>query len=241
VIPSIDSLKRQLVQAARVIVRNGIASGPFGNLSIRVPGTTKYLQNPAGVFFEHLAPSDVVVLDLEHEGTAGGHQGDFIHKQILRRRPDVSAIAHSHCHASVMMCVLGTVIEPFTQVGAALHGDQGLFEGFSGPVRDFEEGDGIAKALGDRSLVLAKRHGIFAAASSMPRAVWDLILADWAAREHLHALQVGLKTAEPLRPQDYAKSRDELREGMFAQIWQNELRHLERTEPWLCERSSSAA
>jgi ribulose-5-phosphate 4-epimerase/fuculose-1-phosphate aldolase len=231
----IDALARQLVCAARIIARNGLASGPFGNLSVRIPGTTEYLQNPAGVFFEHLTPADVVRLDLEGDPRAGGHQGDFIHRQILRRRPDVHAIAHSHCHASVMLCVLGTPIEPFTQVGAALHEDQGVFHGFSGPVRDFEEGDGIARALGGRGLVIAKRHGIFAAATSLPRAVWDLILADWAAREHLHALKLGLRAAEPLRPEDYAKSRSELRDGMYAQIWRNELAHLARTEPELVD------
>jgi ribulose-5-phosphate 4-epimerase/fuculose-1-phosphate aldolase len=233
--PQIQPLAVQLVQAARIILRNGLGSGPFGNLSIRVPGTTKYIQNPAGVYFEHLSPDQVVVLDLEEERAAGGHQGDFIHKQILRRRPDVNAIAHSHCHASVMLCVLGTVIEPFTQVGAAIHGDQGLFQPFTGPVRDFEEGDGIAKALGDKALVIANRHGIFAAGKSMPHAVWDLMLADWAAREHLHAVQLGIRVAPPLRPQDYLKSRTELREDMCAGIWENELQHLRRSDPSLFE------
>lgn len=230
-----ERLAREVVKAARVIHRNGLASGPFGNLSLRIPGTTRYLQNPAGVFFEHLRPSDVVLLDLEDDKTAG-HQGDYIHKQILKRRPDVHAIAHSHCHASVMICVLGTLIEPFTQVGAALHGDQGFFKGFSGPVRDFEEGDGIACALGSKSIVIANRHGIFTAGPSMPYAVWDLLLADWAAREHLHALQLGRTHAQPLQARDYEKSRRELRDGMFEQIWANEMRHLRAQEPDLFEQ-----
>jgi len=108
-----------------------------------------------------------------------------------------------------------------------------VFDGFSGPVRDFEEGDGIARALGAKSIVLARRHGIFAAGPSLEAAVWDLILADWAAREHLHAMELGLTSAPPLRPIDYEKSRGELRAGMCADIWKNELRLLRRSEPQL--------
>jgi L-ribulose-5-phosphate 4-epimerase len=227
---------RDLVLAARILVRNHLDSGPFGNLSVRIPGTSLYWQNPAGVFFDQLTTDDLVLLDLEgriHEGRRAAHQGDYIHQQILRHRPDVGAIVHTHSHSTVMLCVLGRQIEPFSQIGASLHGDQGVYDGFSGPVRDFEEGEAIARALGDKSLVIARAHGIFATGATLPAALWDMILADWAAREHLHALQLGLAAAPPLRPQDYEKSRVELRAGMYAAIWDNELRRLHKEHPEL--------
>ena len=170
-------------------------------MSIRIPGRDESWQNPVGVNFDQLRVEDVLRVDVEGkvlEGSRKAHPGEFIHRQIYAARPDVGAIVHTHSHSTVMLSLLGCEIEPFTQLGASLNGDQGLYLGFNGTVRDSDEGRAIARALGSKSIVIAKNHGLFAAAPTIKAAFWDMVVADWAARVHLDALKLGLKKADPL-------------------------------------------
>jgi L-ribulose-5-phosphate 4-epimerase len=214
-----------VVRACRILVAQGLDSGPFGNISIRIPGRAdEFWQNPAGIHFDRLTEDDILRVDIHGrvlDGRHRPHPGEFIHREIYRLRPDVGAIVHTHSHSTVMLSLLGCEIEPFTQLGAALHGDQGIYSGFTGPVRDSNEGHAIAHALGDKSIVIAKNHGLFAAGPTIQAALWDMVVADWASRIHLDALKLGLRKAEPLSEAALAKSRREVRVLQCEAAWEN--------------------
>ena len=219
-------LKTQLVLAARTLSRMGLASGPFGNLSARIPGTDQYWVNPSGIYFDRLREENFVVQggsSNDRGDHSGVHPGDFIHREIYRMRPDVNAIVHVHSPSTVIFSLLGTEIEPHTQVGAAFAGDQGIYHGFNGPVRDEDEGRAIATALGPGSIVIAKQHGIFAVGPTLQSALWDMVLVDWAAREHLQAAQIGLLRAPALSSEIIEKSRREVREHGAEAFWRGEV------------------
>jgi L-ribulose-5-phosphate 4-epimerase len=221
--------KQDVVSACHIIATLQLDSGPFGNISIRIGDTDTSWVNPEGITFEQLKLADMVRVDIDGfvlEGDLKPHPGTFIHREIYRLRDDVSAIVHTHSDNTVMLSLLGCEIEPYTQLGASIYGDQGFYHGFTGPVRTSDEGAAIAEALGTKSIVIAKSHGLFAASSTIQAALWDFVVADEAAKIHLDAKQLGLDSADKLSDQYMQKSRTEVRQKQCDFMWQSYLNKL---------------
>jgi len=215
-------LKQEVVSACHILVKLKLDSGPFGNISIRVPKTETFWVNPDGITFDQLKPADIVRVDINGkvlEGDLQPHPGTFIHREIYRLRADVNAIVHTHSENTVLISLLGCEIEPYTQLGAAIYNDQGIYHGFTGPVRTSDEGEAIAEALGDKSIVIAKNHGLFTTAATIQAALWDMVLADTAAKIHLSAKQLGLPAADRLSDQYMQKSAVEVRQKQCDSMW----------------------
>jgi len=218
-----QSLREDVCRACHAIVKQGLDSGPFGNISIRVPGTDQFWVNPEGKVFNQLTPDDIVLIDVAGNLISGNnqsHPGAFIHREIYRLRADIQAIVHTHSEYTVAVSLLGCVIEPYTQLGAAMYNDQGVYLGFTGPVRTTDEGVAIAEALADKSFVIAKNHGLFATGTSIQAALWDMVVAEMAAKVHVTAKQLGLPKADVLPDEFMQKSRIEVRDRQHGFMWE---------------------
>lgn len=226
-----SSIPANIITACQILVDQKLDSGPFGNVSIRIPGTQEFWVNPNGITFDQLQLEDIIRMDIEGnilEGKYEPHPGAFIHREIYRLRDDVTAIVHTHSQNTVAISLLGCEIEPFTQLGAAIFADQGIYQGFTGPVRTSDEGSAIARALAQKSIVIAKNHGLFTVGKSIQAALWDMIIADNAAKIHLTARQLGLHHADQL-PQEYLqKSRLEVRDKQNLPMWESYLKRINR-------------
>jgi L-ribulose-5-phosphate 4-epimerase len=225
----IKRIRQDVSTACHIITMLKLDSGPFGNISIRIPGTKTFWVNPEGITFDQLTAQDIVRVDIHGnvlEGEGKPHPGTFIHREIYRLRKDVNAIVHTHSDNSVLISLLGCEIEPYTQLGAAIHGDQGVYQGFTGPVRTTDEGAAIAEALADKSIVIAKNHGLFATGPSIQLALWDMVVADSAAKIHLSARQMGLAAAEKLSQEYMRKSKIEVRQKQCDFMWHSYLTKL---------------
>lgn len=221
--------RSNIVSACRILVNQKLDSGPFGNISIRIPNTNQFWVNPNGLIFDELEIDDIVRVDIQgniHEGKHEPHPGAFIHREIYRLRDDVMAIVHTHSESTVAISLLGCEIEPFTQLGASIFGDQGVYLGFTGPVRTSNEGAAIAEALGTKSIVVAKNHGLFTVGATIQAALWDLVIADTAAKIHLTARQLGLHHADRLSNESLQKSKIEVRHKQNEAMWASYLKKI---------------
>lgn len=221
-----NKFKFYVFLACRMIVDLKLDSGPFGNISMRIPHTDEFWINPEGITFDQIQPQDILRVNLQGEILEGNHKqhpGEFIHREIFRIRSDVQAIVHTHSENTVLLSLLGCQIEPFTQLGASLYGDQGVYLGFTGPVRDSNEGLAIAQALGNQSIVIAKNHGLFAVGATMEAALWDMVVADMAAKIHLSAHMLGIQKADKLSERFMQKSRIEVRHKQCNAMWKSYL------------------
>ena len=218
------TLQEQIVIACHILADENLASGPFGNVSARHPDEKAFWINPEGITFDQLHTHQLVKMDFTGkllEGDYRSHPGAFIHREIYRLHKDITAIVHTHSENTVAISLLGCTIEPFTQLGASLYNDQNIYKGFTGPVRTFEEGSAIATALGKKSIVIAKNHGLFAVGHSIHGALWDMIVADMAAKVHLTARQLGLKKAKRLSDEYMEKSKQEVRVRQSKLMWES--------------------
>src|SRR5260221_12193478 len=78
---SAEELRFAVVWTCRILVMLKLDSGPFGNVSIRIPGTQQFWVNPTGITFDNITANDILRVNLEGKILAGNHQshpGEFI-------------------------------------------------------------------------------------------------------------------------------------------------------------------
>lgn len=225
-----EKIANDVILACKILVAQNLDSGPFGNVSIRIPNTNQFWINPNGMTFDQLSVEDLLLVDTEGNILYGKHPlhpGEFIHREMYILRKDVSAIVHTHSENTTLLSLLACEIEPYTQLGASLYGDQGIYEGFTGPVRTSDEGKAIAFSLGNKSMVIAKNHGIFTTGATIQCALWDFVIADTAAKIHLSARQLGLTKAEIISAESLQKSKVEVRHKQNEFMWKSFVKNIE--------------
>jgi len=90
------------------------------HLSCRVPGTTdQYLINPYGLLFHEITASSLLKVDFDGHVLEGDHPtneaGHLIHTAVLKARPDVQVVLHSHTRAGMAVAAMATGLLPLTQ------------------------------------------------------------------------------------------------------------------------------
>jgi L-fuculose-phosphate aldolase len=156
----VESLKRDVAQANRILERMGL-SNAFGHASARIPGTNTFIlptrRSPG------LADAGaLLVIDTEGrlvEGDGEPNSEFWIHARLYAARADVGGIVHAHPPACVCLTQIG---EPHRVV----HNQGGIFAAgvpeYSrvGLIRSRELGDLVATTLGRRNAVMMRGHGI---------------------------------------------------------------------------------
>jgi ribulose-5-phosphate 4-epimerase/fuculose-1-phosphate aldolase len=192
---------RELVAAAgRVLHQQGLADY-LGHSSARIPGTDRVIIKPkhsANVRSPaSLGPGDMAVIDLDGNLIEGREQPPserFIHTEIYRARPDVTAVVHTHQESSTVLGVIGADLLPVLHVPAVLTGG-GDIATWPCPllVETPELGRQLADALGGHRLCHLQGHGIVSVAADLRVAVLAAIALEQLARANLTILQTGLR------------------------------------------------
>ena len=96
---SFDSYKKQVVDTAQDLTRNGYLMATGGNLSVRIAGQQIFAITPSNYDYLKMTPDDVCILDFELnllEGHLKSSVESAMHGAIYQVRPDVNAIIHTH-------------------------------------------------------------------------------------------------------------------------------------------------
>ena len=164
-VPAIDSselkeLKEKLITACHILDREGITDG-YGHISARVPGADAFIT------IANVSPRCATLERLIMQDFAGNYLGGEnappnewpIHACILKRRPDVESVAHTHSKWSTIFSVLPIKLKPMHQYGKFLPVDgPPVYQGV-GLVRTVERGNELAATLGGGPAVLLRAHG----------------------------------------------------------------------------------
>jgi ribulose-5-phosphate 4-epimerase/fuculose-1-phosphate aldolase len=162
-VPSHGDLRRDLLAAARSILGAGLVRGTQGNLSARGDDGTVVI-TPAGMAYEALEPSDLVVLDLRGEVVEGDHAPSSerrVHLAIYSARDDVQAIVHTHSPRAVRWSDLG---EPLPFDGGAVPTAAYALTGTD------DLATNAVGALGEAPAVLLAGHGVVAVGATIDEA-----------------------------------------------------------------------
>lgn len=192
-----SSPQQQIVTACRVLQIAGQADMVWGHVSIRDElGRGLWLKG-SNLGFDEVHEHDVILLSWEGEvieGTAGRHVEYPIHLEIMRLRPDVNSVVHTHPLYSLAFAAIGRPLLALSH--EACHfvpPDIARFTQTGDLIRTPELGQDLVRCLGDRNAVLIPHHGIVTVGADLGRAV--------AAATHLErACQIALLAGEDAQP-----------------------------------------
>lgn len=186
-------LREALVEKARWMNASGLNQSTSGNLSARCGGSM--LITPSSIPYEIMQPSMIAKMPIE--GDYGTYDGTHrpstewrFHLDIMRARPEVGGIVHTH---STFATVLAIARKPIP----SCHYMIAAFGGMDVRVADYatygtkELADNALKALEGRTGCLLANHGMIAMGGDIERAMWLAVELETIAKQYFYSLQIG--------------------------------------------------
>jgi ribulose-5-phosphate 4-epimerase/fuculose-1-phosphate aldolase len=189
-------LRAKLALGCRIIAMEGHSDVVWGHLTVRDPNHPDQLWMKAStVGLEEITPDDLVLIDFEGKKIAGireRHNEYPIHSEIMRVRPDVQAVVHTHPVLPTILGSAGQSFKPYTHEGCFFWPpDVPIYTEMTDLIVTRDQGESVARALGDHRAMLMKNHGIVIAARSIEEAAVASMLMVKAAKAQLQALTLG--------------------------------------------------
>lgn len=184
------ALRTELLEACRSMNRLGINKGTSGNISVR--HGDGFLISPTGIPYEKLLPEHVVAMnwDATYAGDVLPSSEWRFHRDILRARPDLNAVVHTHSTHATTLSILGRDIPAIHYVIAAAGGADircAPYEIFGSQ----ELADRVVTALEGRRACLLAHHGVITGHTSIARALALAVTVEELAHQYLMCLPFG--------------------------------------------------
>jgi ribulose-5-phosphate 4-epimerase/fuculose-1-phosphate aldolase len=188
-----------LAAALRLAVRFGLHEGIDNHFTVMLPGETeRFLLHPYGLHWSEMTASNLIVVDFEGrtiEGEGEVERSAFhIHSRVHRASPRAACVMHTHMpYATALSMVEDGRLEPAHQNALRFYDDVAYDDSFNGLVFDNDEGDRIARALGERRVLFCGNHGVIVVGRSIAEAFDDLYFLERACQVQVLAMSTGRK------------------------------------------------
>lgn len=183
-------LRHEVINTALALTRLGLNKGAAGNVSVRI--ADGFLITPSGVPAEQLTPNDIVEMDFD--GAVRGERAPSsewrFHWEILKNRPELGGVIHTHAPYCTTLAVMGRDIPAFHYMIAVAGGKDIR----CAPYATFgskELCDNAVAAMRDRKACLLAQHGMIAADATLKKALRMTVEVEELARLYWQALQIG--------------------------------------------------
>jgi L-fuculose-phosphate aldolase len=193
--------RKAMVEACRALNASGINQGAAGNISQRFGADM--LITPSGVDYDTLGPDMVFAMPLDAEAPARDEKTGLtassewrFHRDILRARPDVGAVVHTHAPYATVLSMLRRPIPASHYMIAAFGGARIECTDYA-PFGTPELSDLAVRGLGPRHGVLLGSHGAIAAGPDLRRALWLAGELETLAKLHYLASLAGAPVLLP--------------------------------------------
>lgn len=187
-----------LAAAHRLAVHYGYHEGIDNHFTVLVPGhVDRFLLAPFGLHWSEIRARDFLVVDFAGNLLSGdGPVEDtafHIHAPIHSARPDVACVMHTHMPYATALSLLEAPELLMASQNAI--GFAGLVAScdYSGFALDSGEGRRMAAALGDKSVLLLRNHGVAVTGASIAEAFNTLYFFERAAMTQILAQSSGQK------------------------------------------------
>lgn len=189
------AIRQSLIVAGRVLVAAGQDDFTRGHISMRLPDDPSlFLMKAHSTGLDEITMENILTIDLDGQvvaGTSRRHSEVFIHSEILKARPDVNCVIHSHPPYCVALSATGRPMRCYSQPAALFYDALGVYDRSIQLIRSAAMGADVAKALEPHRAVLLKNHGVVTAAASIAEAVVTAIMLENAARVQMIAEAAG--------------------------------------------------
>jgi L-fuculose-phosphate aldolase len=223
-----QDIRFTLAAGRRILYRSGCDSMVAGHLTARDASRDGFWMTPFE-YFDETTPDSIIRLGwdltpLDQPGESS--PAASFHATIYQRRPDVGAIAHIHSHwVSVLVSTDQTV--GMYNVGATLfHEEQAHY--VDDGTRPSVDGERMAAALGDRSVLLMRNHGALVVATGVEDVTILALMLEQAARYHIECRAIG---GQEIPEAEVRRVKSQYHTYFLPQMWQANLRRLRRSDP----------
>ncbi len=164
--------KRFLIDACLRMINSGLTVETWGNISVRDPETGYVYLTPSGMPYDTLVDDDIVVMDVDGNRIEGDRKPTIeyaMHLGIMKRRPDVNAVVHTHPVYSQVFALLHENIPPVIDEAAQILGGEVKVTEYALPGSPEMAANAI-EAIGDEASCLLANHGAVAVGKDMDAA-----------------------------------------------------------------------
>lgn len=186
-------IRAAIVAQCRAMNASGLNQGTSGNISAR--HGARMLITPSAIPYDSMTPDMIASMPVEDNyGTWEGPKKPSsewrFHLDILRARPEVGAIVHTHSAFCTSLSIARKPIPPIHYMIAHFGGpdircaDYALYG-------SAELSAHVLKAMEGRNGCLLANHGMIAAGKNLAQAMWLAVELETLARQYWHALQIG--------------------------------------------------
>jgi len=191
----------ELAACYRLADRFGLNEGIDNHMTMLVPGhSDRFLLPPFGRHWSEVKASEFLVVDFSGRVLSGeGEVEDtalYIHGPAHRLSPQGRCVLHTHMpYATALTMLENPRLEMAVQSALGFYNDVAYDPNYSGLALDVAEGERLARALGDKSVLMMGNHGVLVVANTVPLAFERLYFLERAAQAQILALSTG----RPLR------------------------------------------
>lgn len=180
-----------IVTASHVLGDEGLGDMLWGHVSVRDPEGRGIWMKAHLYGFEEIERENVLLVDFDGnvlEGTGRRHGEYPIHTEIMRARPDVNAVVHTHPFHAVAFASTQRPLLPMSHDSTLFTPpDIPRFTKTGDLIVTRELGEALAQTLGDRPALLIPHHGVAVTGCNVQAAVMSTILLEHACASQLAA------------------------------------------------------
>jgi ribulose-5-phosphate 4-epimerase/fuculose-1-phosphate aldolase len=192
-----------LAAAFRWAVRLGFHEGIANHFSVVVSDDDRrFLVNPRWRHFSRIRASDLLLVDAGDPGTmdrpdAPDPTAWYIHAALHRELPQARCVLHTHMpYATTLTTLQDSEIKPIDQNCLRFFGRVAHDDTYGGLALSMDEGERLARAIGDKSVLMMANHGVIVVGESVAKAFDELYYLEKACQ----VLVLAYSTGRELRP-----------------------------------------
>jgi ribulose-5-phosphate 4-epimerase/fuculose-1-phosphate aldolase len=188
--------KIHLAAAHRLAVFHELEEGIDNHFTVTVPGRDdRYLILPFGLHWSEARASDMIVWDesgatLEGEGVCE-LSAQCIHAPI-HRVTGARVVLHTHQTWALALNMLqNNRLLPANQTAAFFHGHIAYDDTYAGTADTLDEGERLAKLMGDKHVMFMKNHGVLVVGDTVAQAYRRIYKLERVCRTQILAMSAG--------------------------------------------------
>ena len=188
-----NALREEIVTVARELDRTGLNRGSSGNVSAR--DGDAMLITPSAVPPADLTPK--MIARMPFDADYGVWEGPLkpstewrFHLDLMRARPDVGAVVHTHAPFSTILAIARKPIPAVHYMMAAFGGPEIRVAGYA-CYGTAALSTHVVAAMQGRAGCLMANHGMLTAGATLQRTLWLAQELEALAHQYFHVLQIG--------------------------------------------------
>jgi len=193
----------ELAAAFRLAARHNWHESIANHFSLaRSPDGRRFLMNPRWKHFARIRASDLLLIEADDESTLARPDAPdptawYIHGRLHAALPQARCILHVHPpYATALSALEDPEIKPIDQNTARFYKRVAYDRDYAGLALCDDEGDRLARVLGDKSVMMMGNHGVLVVGPTVAGAFDELYYLERACQTQVLAYSTG----RPLKP-----------------------------------------